>query len=149
MQIFEVASRTPELVSSLLAVWEGSVRATHLFLSESEIEKIKEYVPQALSGVKHLVIATNELKQPVAFTGVANESLEILFVSPDERGRGIGKKLINYGIENYGVKELAVNEQNQQARGFYEHMGLKVYKRTDLDEQGDPYPLLYMKLLND
>ncbi len=149
VQIFEVASRTPELVSSLLAVWEGSVRATHLFLSESEIEKIKEYVPQALSGVKHLVIATNELKQPVAFTGVANESLEILFVSPDERGRGIGKKLINYGIENYGVKELAVNEQNQQARGFYEHMGLKVYKRTDLDEQGDPYPLLYMKLLND
>ena len=149
MQLFEVASRTPELVSSLLAVWEGSVRATHLFLSESEIEKIKEYVPQALSGVKHLVIATNELKQPVAFTGVANESLEILFVSPDERGRGIGKKLINYGIENYGVKELAVNEQNQQARGFYEHMGLKVYKRTDLDEQGDPYPLLYMKLLND
>lgn len=149
MQIFEVASRTPELVSSLLAVWEGSVRATHLFLSESEIEKIKEYVPQALSGVKHLVIATNELKQPVAFTGVANESLEILFVSPDERGRGIGKKLINYGIENYGVKELAVNEQNPQARGFYEHMGFKVYKRTDLDEQGDPYPLLYMKLLND
>ena len=149
MQIFEVASRTPELVSSLLAVWEGSVRATHLFLSESEIEKIKEYVPQALSGVKHLVIATNELKQPVAFTGVANESLEILFVSPDERGRGIGKKLINYGIENYGVKELAVNEQNQQARGFYEHMGLKVYKRTDLDEQGDSYPLLYMKWRND
>ena len=149
VQIFEVASRTPELVSSLLAVWEGSVRATHLFLSESEIEKIKEYVPQALSGVKHLVIATNELKQPVAFTGVANESLEILFVSPDERGRGIGKKLINYGIENYGVKELAVNEQNPQARGFYEHMGFKVYKRTDLDEQGDPYPLLYMKLLND
>ena len=149
MQIFEVASRTPELVSSLLAVWEGSVRATHLFLSESEIEKIKEYVPQALSGVKHLVIATNELKQPVAFTGVANESLEILFVSPDERGRGIGKKLINYGIDNYGVKELAVNEQNPQARGFYEHMGFKVYKHTDLDEQGDPYPLLYMKLLND
>ena len=149
VQIFEVASRTPELVSSLLAVWEGSVRATHLFLSESEIEKIKEYVPQALSGVKHLVIATNELKQPVALTGVANESLEILFVSPDERGRGIGKKLINYGIENYGVKELAVNEQNPQARGFYEHMGFKVYKRTDLDEQGDPYPLLYMKLLND
>lgn len=136
-------------MSSLLAVREGSVRATNLFLSESEIEKIKEYVPQALSGVKHLVIATNELKQPVAFMGVANESLEMLFVSPDERGRGIGKKLINYGIENYGVKELAVNEQNPQARGFYEHMGFKVYKRTDLDEQVDPYPLLYMKLLND
>lgn len=30
-------------------------------------------------------------------------------------------------------------------RGFYEHMGFQVYKRTDLDEQGNPYPLLYMR----
>ena len=125
-----------------------SSRYSSIFVRERD-RKIKEYVPQALSGVKHLAIATNELKQPVAFMGVANESLEMLFVSPDERGRGIGKKLINYGIENYGVKELAVNEQNPQARGFYEHMGFKVYKRTDLDEQGGPYSLLYMKLLND
>lgn len=32
------------------------------------------------------------------------------------------------------------------AKGFYEYMGVEVYKRTDLDEQGNPYPLLYMKL---
>lgn len=30
----------------LLRVWESAVRATHLFLSEKEIEKIKRYVPQ-------------------------------------------------------------------------------------------------------
>ena len=24
-------------------------------------------------------------------------------------------------------------------------MGFEVYKRTELDEQGNPYPLLYMK----
>ncbi|WP_418401612.1 hypothetical protein [Anaerotignum lactatifermentans] len=39
---------------------------------------------------------------------------------------------------------MTVNEQNPQAIGFYEHMGFSVYKRTDLDEQGNPYPLLYM-----
>lgn len=39
-----------------------------------------------------------------------------------------------------------VNEQNPQARGFYEHMGFEVYKRTDHDEQGNPWPLLYMEL---
>ena len=26
------------------------------------------------------------------------------------------------------------------------HIGFQVYKRTDLDEQGNPYPLLYMSL---
>lgn len=39
-----------------------------------------------------------------------------------------------------------MNEQNFIAKAFYERMGFKVFKRTDLDEQGNPYPLLYMKL---
>ena len=46
---------------------------------------------------------------------------------------------------HYSINELTVNEQNISAKGFYEHMGFAAYKRTDLDEQGNPYPLLYMK----
>ena len=76
--------------------------------------------------------------------GVENGSLEMLFIAPDERGKGLGRLLIQYGIENYAVERLTVNEQNPQAKGFYEHMGFQVYKRTELDEQGNPYPLLYM-----
>ena len=53
--------------------------------------------------------------------------------------------LKEYGIEKFSINEVTVNEQNPQAIGFYEHMGFKVNKRTDLDEQGRPYPLLYMK----
>lgn len=41
------------------------------------------------------------------------------------------------------VQEVTVNEQNPQAVGFYEYMGFKTYKRTDHDEEGNPYPLLY------
>ena len=48
-------------------------------------------------------------------------------------------------IDSYAVDELTVNEQNPRAAAFYEHMGFEVYKRTELDEQGNPYPLLYMK----
>lgn len=40
---------------------------------------------------------------------------------------------------------MTVNEQNSQAVGFYEHMGFETYKRTDLDEESNSYPLLYMK----
>lgn len=48
MKIEEVQERTPELTGQLLEVWEASVKATHLFLSDGEIERIKAYVPQAL-----------------------------------------------------------------------------------------------------
>ena len=50
-----------------------------------------------------------------------------------------------YGIANYGMQEVTVNEQNPQAVGFYEHAGFSIHKRTNCDEEGNPYPLLYMK----
>ncbi len=146
MKIIEEKDRTPDLIGRLLEVWESSVRATHLFLSDAEIKSIKAYVPQALNGIAHLVIAKDGMNRPAAFMGIENGSLEMLFISPEERGKGLGKRLIQYGIENYAVERLAVNEQNPQAKGFYEHMDFRVYKRTSLDGQGNPYPLLYMRL---
>ena len=71
--------------------------------------------------------------------------LEMLFLAPEERGKGTGRKLMQYGIEKYGIQEVTVNEQNPQAVGFYEHLGFQTYKRTECDEEGNPYPLLYMK----
>ncbi|MDD6215147.1 MAG: GNAT family N-acetyltransferase [Roseburia sp.] len=145
MEIKEIQTRTPQLIETLLAVWEDSVRATHLFLSGAEVLRIKKYVPQALKGVEHLLIAESESGQPIAFMGVEKNRLEMLFLSPEERGKGIGKQLIQYGIRNYGIQEVTVNEQNPQAVGFYEHLGFKTYQRTECDEEGNPYPLLYMK----
>lgn len=121
------------------------MKATHLFLSDNEIRNIKQYVPQALNSVPVLVAAVNQAGDPVGFMGVADKMLDMLFVSNARRGQGIGKQLLQYGIDTYSINELAVNEQNPLAKGFYEHMGFAVYKRTELDEQGNPYPLLYMK----
>ena len=146
MKIIEAAEITPSLAEQLIVVWEKSVKATHLFLSENEVEEIKRYIPQALNGIAHLIIAEDKDSRPAAFMGIEEQKLEMLFIAPEERGKGLGRKLIRYGIENYSVNELAVNAQTHLAHGFYEHMGFHVYKRTDHDEQGNPYPLLYMKL---
>ncbi len=146
MNIYEPQTRPPALIERLLNVWEASVRATHQFLSDAEVEKIKEYVPQALGGVAHLVVAEEEPGIPVAFMGVAHGRLEMLFLSPSARGKGLGRRLLQLGVRDYGVTELTVNEQNPQAVGFYEHLGFETYKRTEHDEEGNPYPLLYMRL---
>ncbi|WOO37999.1 GNAT family N-acetyltransferase [Anaerocolumna sp. AGMB13020] len=146
MEIIKVIERTPLLLQQLLEIWEKSVKATHLFLSDDEIQNIKEYVPQALREIPHLIVGENENSVPIAFMGIHGQKLEMLFIAVEERGKGLGKKLLRYGIENFEVNELTVNEQNPLAKGFYEYMGFQVYKRTDSDEQGNPYPLLYMKL---
>ena len=143
--IIEVTHRTAILVEKLLKVWESSVKATHLFLSDDAIRSIRQYVPQALKNVPVLIIAEDESGNPIGLMGISNQTLEMLFVSNENRGHGIGKKLLQYGMDHYSVTKLTVNEQNPLAKGFYEHMGFEVYQRTDFDEQGSPYPLLYMQ----
>ena len=146
MNIIEINEiRTPCLIDQLVQVWEASVRETHLFLSDKEIRIIRNYVPQALREVSRLIVLEDEEKHPVGFMGLEDQKLEMLFLSPEKGRRGFGKKLLVYGMENYSVNELAVNEQNPLAIGFYEHLGFQVYKRSRHDEQGNPYPILYMK----
>lgn len=146
IRLAAVKERTPRLIEALTAVWEHSVRATHHFLSEPEILRIRAYVSQAVGGVAQLVAAENQAGEPVGFMGVENGRLEMLFLAPEARGCGLGGRLLRYGIEQYGVREVTVNEQNPQAVDFYAHFGFRTYRRTERDEEGGPYPLLYMRL---
>ncbi|EEQ27088.1 GNAT family N-acetyltransferase [Lactobacillus gasseri] len=139
MKILKINALDQETENKLLVIWEISVRATHNFLSDPEINNIKKYVPHALRGVSHLIVAYDE-NEPIAFMGINDQKLEMLFVDANQRGNGIGKALITYGIDN-----LDINEQNPGARGFYEHMGFKAVERSEFDDQGNPYPILVMK----
>ena len=121
MKIMEAIDRNPTLTGQLLEVWESSVKATHLFLSEEEIENIKNYVPQAIQEIPYLIIAVNEHQVPVGFMGIAEQHLEMLFISDVERGKGLGRELLTFGIEKYSVNDLAVNEQSVMNKAIHTH----------------------------
>ena len=82
------------------------MQATHLFLSAPEIAAIRTYVPQALCGVEHLIVAQDESGTPVGFMGVQENRLEMLFLDPEARGQGLGARRLCLGMEQYGVSEL-------------------------------------------
>ena len=147
MNIIETTNRKDSLTKQLLDVWESAVRQTHTFLFESEILRIKGYVPDAIGNVARLLVSMDDSDMPVAFLGLEGSKIEMLFVDASHSGQGIGKQLVAFAIENYAASEVTVNEQNPLAIGFYEHMGFKTYKRTDFDEEGNQYPLLYMRLI--
>ncbi|MFJ6921180.1 MAG: GNAT family N-acetyltransferase [Lactobacillus crispatus] len=129
----------------LLTIWESSVRATHKFLNNDEILQIRNYVPQAFKQVEHLLIIIDH-EQIKGFMGINDQKVEMLFIDAQTRSKGYGNKLLNYGIQELNIDELAVNEQNPQAVGFYEHLGFKVVERSATDDQCNPYPILRMKL---
>lgn len=139
-------TRDKEFIAHLTELWEDSVRATHHFLSEEDLAAIREYVPLAIANIPHLMVATDEQMRDIAFIGIEGRNIEMLFVAAMKRGMGVGRKLMEYATHNFKASEVTVNEQNPQAIGFYEHLGFTTYKRSDHDEQGRPFPLLYMRL---
>lgn len=145
LEAFPPQARTQQLLGQLFAVWLASVRATHTFLTEEEIQAIAPQVPDALAQAPTLVVAW-EGEEPAGFLGVDGQRIEMLFLAPQHRGRGLGRQLLADGVEHCGARQVCVNEQNPQARGFYEHLGFRARRRTATDEQGRPYPLLYLAL---
>lgn len=146
MQITMPHDRTDALVDELTGVWRASVEATHDFLGAQDIERIAQYVPEAIRTIPSLVTAYDDDGRARGFAGVDGGKLEMLFIDPAYRGKGVGTALLDFTVHELGVTRVDVNEQNAQARGFYEHKGFEVIGRSETDEQGEPFPILHMRL---
>jgi putative acetyltransferase len=132
--------------SELVQIWEDSVRATHDFLPEAYILLLREQVLRRyLDAV--MLICCKDRQRICGFAGVANGYVHMLFVAPDYRGKGIGRRLLRCAIDELNAECLDVNEQNPQALGFYLHEGFEVVGRSETDGLGQPYPLLHMRLI--
>jgi len=131
---------------TLIEIWESSVRATHDFLQEEDITTLKPLILEQYFDAVDLKCAKDDDGKIHGFCGVHEGNVEMLFISPESRGKGVGFQLMEYAIKNQGATKVDVNEQNRQALGFYEHLGFKAVGRSPLDGQGKPYPLLHMEL---
>lgn len=135
-----------EEYEEIVELWEASVRATHHFLQEEDIEYFRPLILNSYLDVVELKCIRNKENKILGFLGVADQNLEMLFIHPDFRGKGIGKILLDYSIKKLKVTKVDVNEQNEQAVGFYKYSGFEVIKRSELDSSGKPYPTLHMEL---
>ena len=144
--IERLPSPAPHELDALTSLWESSVRATHRFLAPEDIEFYRRMVrEEALQAVELYVIRDNE-NGFAAFAGVEADMLEMLFVAPSARGKGLGRILIEYLVAHRGIRRVDVNEQNTQAVGFYARMGFRFASRDALDPSGRPYPILHLTL---
>ncbi|RAU98875.1 GNAT family N-acetyltransferase [Paenibacillus sp. YN15] len=145
MELTLYKERPPELMAALAGVWRRSVEATHAFLGLADIERLEPLVKAALAEIPVLIVASDS-DVPAGFMGLADGKIEMLFLSPDYAGQGTGRRLVELAIRTYGVRYVDVNEQNPGARGFYEHMGFEAVERLARDDQGNPFPILKMRL---
>ena len=131
----------------LLDIWLRSVRATHKFLSETDIQSFLPLVRDYLgSAESEIWILRSDSGVPMGFLGMSGSKMESLFLAPEFQRRGAGRRLVLHAQALHGELTVDVNEQNVAARRFYEACGFIVEGRSELDDQGRPYPLLHMRL---
>jgi putative acetyltransferase len=131
----------------LLDVWLRSVRVTHTFVSAEDIESMIPQVREYLaSSESEFWVVCDDAGAVRGFMGMAGNKMESLFLDPEFQRRGAGRQLVLHAQSRYGALTVDVNEQNAAGRCFYEACGFIVEGRSELDEQGRPYPLLHLRL---
>ena len=128
----------------IIEVWEASVRATHHFLSEKEIAFYKPLVLKyALPSMQVFGIKIED--KLAGYMAVSSYKVEMLFIAPEFIGKGLGKKLISFALDNLHINLIDVNEENPAALRFYLHMGYEIISRDEVDGNCRPHPILHLK----
>ena len=130
--------------TTLSAIWERSVRATHDFLDEDTITEIKAaLVPNYFHNVELYAVSNNGTL--IGFIGLRDDMIEMLFIDSHSREQGYGSSLIKFAID-CGATKVDVNEQNSLALAFYQAKGFKIIGRDTTDDAGRPYPILHLSI---
>jgi putative acetyltransferase len=147
-EAMDIRRATPTDREVLLDIWLRSVRATHTFVSEEDIQSMIPQVRDYLaSSESELWVLSDDSDAIKGFMRMSGSEMESLFLAPEFQRRGAGRRLVRHAQTQHGELTVDVNEQNVAARAFYEACGFVVEGRSELDDQGRPYPLLHMRLV--
>lgn len=130
--------------TGIIRVWEKSVRASHHFLSESDIDEIRSKMPTHYLPNVTLYVVRDKNDAIAGFIGLSGDMIEMLFIAPECQGSGIGASLIEFALGK-GIDKVDVNEQNVRAFEFYRKHGFDMIGRDALDSMGRPFPILHLK----
>lgn len=145
MQIEKLQQLSGEVLNELMGVWENSVRSSHHFLKEEDIEYFRPLIRNQYFFAVELFAIRNEKGRIAAFMGLSEDKIEMLFVLQEEQGKGYGKALVEYAVKECRICKVDVNEDNGQACRFYLRMGYEIIGRDDTDSSGKPFPILHLR----
>ena len=108
---------TPQDYDELLTVWEASVRSTHHFLAEKDIQFYKPLIREQYFLAVELYIIRNEKEEIAAFMGLSDELIEMLFVRPDQQGKGAERTSLPI-LPTYGIPSGRPGRNRPDGKAF-------------------------------
>lgn len=130
--------------AEILTLWEDSVRASHDFITEADIDDYRKLIADRLPDLK--LFCLEEAGRLQAFIAISNRKIQLLFVHPRAFRQGFGKHLTHFAIQQHHVWMVDVNAQNERAVSFYLNMGFHVHEKFATDGLNKPYPVWELRL---
>lgn len=141
---YAMRASTPGDGAAVLQIWRDAVDATHDFLNPADRIAIEAELVDFLPSAP-LWLAVDGEDRPVGFMLLNDAHMDALFIAPAHRGKGVGRMLVLHALSQVPGLSTDVNEQNDQAVGFYRRLGFVPVGRSALDGQGRPYPLVHLR----
>lgn len=130
----------------MLELWQRSVRASHTFLTEEDIQSLYPAVRDYFV-LPHLElwVLCRQSCVPAGFMGLSGAVVDALFIAPEHFRQGGGTLLLDHARRLKGPLSVDVNEQNRAALQFYLARGFTVVGQSAIDTEGRPFPLLHLR----
>jgi len=142
------AAAVPEIIALANISWKITYKE---ILSEQQMDYMigllysANTLHQQITQEKHQFILATDEERNIGFASyfvidtndITAYKLQKLYINPDQQGKGIGKKLIDFIIADIKPKgacslELNVNRFNN-ATQFYKKIGFEIIREEDID----------------
>lgn len=132
-------SSFPNVRIAMQYATDRTTSGRRMTMTDETLEKYREMRDDIVLEFDEVIARLDELKAAGKFKTVTYKQLFA-------RKMTLSAMLLDFAIRELGITHVDVNEQNTQARSFYEHKGFEVIGRSETDEQGEPFPILHMRL---
>ena len=139
--LFSLRRAVPEDAAVLTDIHVRARRESMSYLPDTHSPE------EVLAWIREVVLTHDEVwvaargEDVVGFLALSDDLLYHLYVYPEDQGQGAGSALLDLVKElRPGGFRLWVFQRNEQARGFYEHRGLRLVELTDGSENEEREP---------
>ena len=138
----EIGGIAPDEYDRAAELWEASVRATHDFVTEADLNVFRPLVRASFGAIEHLAGLRADDGLLIGFIGVAEGNVEMLFLDPAYRARGGGSMLLAHAFKTFDATSVDVQRAEPAGHRVLPAPRLpgRRPERDGLDQQALPDP---------
>ena len=118
-------NRSENLVNELINLWKKSTSEVDNSKLD-ELQNLEVYIKTNIIDVEDLILVKDEKDNIIAFMGIDNRDLKLIFIDPLHTKKGIGKELISLAINKHKINKISLLSHYISSLSFCTQLGFEI-----------------------